>query len=56
MKFAKFEEWMLRYILWRFQIRERSSFLNVLYYSALETKVFDKHLYIENADFGNGNH
>ena len=40
MKFAQFEEWMLWYILWKFQIREQSSFLNVLYNSALETKVY----------------
>ena len=39
MKFAQFEEWMFWYILKRFQIREQSSFLNVLYHSALETKV-----------------
>ena len=39
MKFAQFEEWMLWYILWKFQIREQASFLNVLYHSALETKV-----------------
>ena len=39
MKFAQFEEWMLWYILLKFQIREQSSFLNVLYHSALETKV-----------------
>ena len=39
MKFAQFEEWMLWYILYKFQIREQSSFLNVLYHSALETKV-----------------
>ena len=39
MKFAQFEEWMMGYILWEFQIREQSSFLNVLYHSAYETKV-----------------
>ena len=39
MKFAQFEEWMLWYILLKFQIREQSSFLDVLYHSALETKV-----------------
>ena len=26
MKFAQFEEWMLWYILWKFQIREQCSF------------------------------
>ena len=41
MKFAKFEEWMLWYVLWRFQIREQSSFLNVLYHSAMKTDVYD---------------
>ena len=30
---------MLWYILQKFQIREQSSFLNVLYHNALETKV-----------------
>ena len=39
MKFAQFEEWMLWYILQKFQTRRQSSFLNVLYHSALETKV-----------------
>ena len=34
MEFAQFEELMLGYILQKFQIREQSSFLNVLYHSA----------------------
>ena len=38
MKFAQFEEWMLWYILWRFQIREQSRFLNVLYHSAFKPR------------------
>ena len=36
MKFAQFEEWMMGYILWKFQIREQSSFLDVLYQSAFK--------------------
>ena len=46
MKFAQFEKWMLRYILQKFQIREQSSFLNVLYHSALETKVWGLITYV----------
>ena len=38
-KFAQFKEWMLWYILWSFQNREQSTSLNVIYHSALETKV-----------------
>ena len=34
----QFEEWMLWYILWRFQIREESSFLNVLYQQCSKNK------------------
>ena len=39
MKFEQFEEWMFWDILWRFQIMEQSSFLDVLYHSALKTKM-----------------
>ena len=40
MKFAQFEDWMVWHILWKFQIREQSSVLNVVNHTALETKVW----------------
>ena len=36
MNFAQFEEWMVWHILWKFQMREQSSFLNVLYHSTFK--------------------
>ena len=42
-KFVQFEDWIIWsgiwYILWRFQVREQSKKLNVLYHGALKTKV-----------------